>query len=258
MSRDLHKVMTEISCAGRLCLAVLFLSCCGFALQALAQDELLEPGDLIEAPDSEDALDAYFFSSRISVGDEVYERIDGKSYRENDVISLSDLRYLRLLHFNFEHEVQVGEMIVHKNIADSVLGVFKELFQDEYEIQSVFLVDNYWTGDPGTTDEASVEENNTSCFNFRSTTGGGSLSMHAYGCAIDINPQQNPYVWFSDDGTLMHTHENADAYVDRGSGEDHMILPDDTCCTIFKKYGFTWGGDWSNPIDYQHFEIDAY
>ena len=28
----------------------------------------------------------------------------------------------------------------------------------------------------------------------------------------------------------------------------------DLCYALFKKYGFTWGGDWKSCKDYQHFE----
>lgn len=218
----------------------------------------LVPGDVISGVSSGDDVSAYFTSAVISVGDEVYARIYGKSYQDNDYISLEDLRYLMMLHYNFDHEVQVGEMIVHKNIAEEVLLIFQELFAAEYEIQSMFLIDNYWTGDADSTDTASIEENNTSCFNYREITGGGSLSNHAYGCAIDINPQQNPYIWYDSDGSLHYAHANAAAYIDRTSGADHMILYGDICYNTFAKYKFSWGGNWSNPVDYQHFEIVAY
>lgn len=218
----------------------------------------LQPGDVITGVAAGDDVSGYFTSESIAAGDAIYSRIYGKSYRENDYVSLDDLRYLTLLHYNFNHEVQVGEMITHKNIANKVIAIFEELFQAEYEIQSIYLIDNYWTGDADTTDSASIEENNTSCFNYREVTGGGSLSKHAYGCAIDINPQQNPYVWYASDGTLTWSHANANDYIDRTSGQAHMIVSGDICCTTFEKYGFSWGGYWSNPIDYQHFEIAAY
>ena len=47
---------------------------------------------------------------------------------------------------------------------------------------------NAYDGD----DDASMEANNTSAFNDRNVVGTQSLSMHAYGAAIDINPVQNP------------------------------------------------------------------
>ena len=40
------------------------------------------------------------------------------------------------------------------------------------------------------------------------------LSNHAYGCAIDINPQQNPYITITD-GRQTWSHDNAEQYIDR-------------------------------------------
>lgn len=200
------------------------------------------------------ALEQYFTASEIVEGDAVYQRIIGKSYRENPDIGLEELRYLKMPHYNFEGKIQVGEMIVHADISQEVLDIFRELFEQQYQIQSMYLVDNYWTGDGNTTDTASIEVNNTSAFNYRPVTGGTSLSNHAFGRAIDINPQQNPYVRYDGSGNPSWSHENADDYIDRSSGLPHMITHEDLCYQIFSEHGFRWGGDWNNPKDYQHFE----
>lgn len=201
-------------------------------------------------------LGQYFMSSEIS--DDVYERINGKSYRENPDIGIEDLRYLKVLHYNYDHQIQVGEMIVNVQLAEEVCNIFRELFENEYEIYSMYLVDNFWTGDGDSSDYASIDVNNTSCFNYREQTGGGALSNHAYGCAIDLNPMENPYVVYDGDTPVEWAHSNADPYIDRNSGAEHVITHDDVCYQIFAKYGYSWGGDWSNPKDFQHFEKRLY
>lgn len=224
--------------------------------QPLLLDSLsgLEPGTVIGADrlDFSD-IDKYFMSWEIEEGDNLYQRINGKSYRANDSVPLSALRYLKMPHYNFNGEIQVGEMIVNKDVEGDVFNIFKELFAEEYQIQSMYLIDNYWTGDPDTTDSASIDVNNTSAFCFRQVTGGSRLSNHAYGKAIDINPQQNPYVSYSS-GSPRWSHSNADDYIKRDTGLPHVITHDDLAYKVFKKYGFQWGGDWSNPKDYQHFD----
>ena len=199
-------------------------------------------------------IDKYFTSSEIERGDEVFNRINGKSYRDNNDIALEDLRYLTIPYYDFEQRVMLGEMIVNKDIEEDVLSIFKELFNNKYEIKSMRLIDDYWkdgfTG--GIADDESIEDNNTSCFCYRPVTGGESISNHGYGRAIDINPQQNPYV---ENG--QNSHRNADEYVNnRYVGEPHVIVAsdEDICYSTFMKYGFKWGGNWTNPIDYQHFE----
>lgn len=219
----------------------------------LAEIENMESGTIVDEKNIHQHLDFYFYEDEITKGDAIYNRINGKSYKENPYIDLSELRYLKVLHYNFDHEIQVGELIVNAAISEDVLNIFRELFDIEYEIESMYLIDNYWTGNGGDSDTASIDANNTSAFCYRKITGGSRLSNHAYGCAIDINPQQNPYVYRSD-GRWKWYHENADDYIDRTTGDPHMITKGDECYEIFIKYGFDWGGEWENPIDYQHFE----
>lgn len=196
---------------------------------------------------------ALFSAREIVEGDDVYNRIIGKSYVDNPNVALSDLRYLTISYYNFDHQVKEGEMIVNKAIADDVINIFKELYDIEYEIYSMRLIDDFWTGDGDTSDTASCDANNTSSFCYREITGGGNLSNHAWGCAIDINPQQNPYVSYKS-GSPKWSHENANDYIDRSVVKDHMIVESDECYSIFAKYGFGWGGAWKTIKDYQHFE----
>ena len=211
--------------------------------------ETVEAGTILSAEEVIANKDNYFSAFDIIEGDTVYNRIIGKSYQENENVGLADLKYLKMVHYNFDHQIQMGEMIVNVAIYEDVLNVFKELFDMEYEVQSMHLVDNYWTGDGDSTDSASIDVNNTSSFNYRPITGGSKLSNHAYGRAIDINPQQNPYVINGN-----YSHENAAPYIDRSCGDPHVIVVGDVCYNLFRKYGFSWGGEWENPKDYQHFE----
>ena len=214
----------------------------------------LSPGTVLSEEELDfDNLDQYFMVWEIEEGDNLYERINGKSYKKNDYVPLESLRYLKMPHYNFDGQIQGGEMIVSQDILEDVFAIFKELFQHKYQIQSMYLVDNYWTGDPDTTDSASIDVNNTSAFCFRMATGSGHLSNHAYGKAIDINPQQNPYVSYST-GEPKWAHSNADPYIDRTTGLPHVITHDDLAFKLFKERGFRWGGDWNNPKDYQHFD----
>ena len=218
----------------------------------VANWETIPVGTVMDASNIDfNNLDYYFVTYEIS--DEVYNYINGKTYQDNPYVALSDLRYMKLLYYNFNHELEVGELIVAADLQEDYRGIFMELFVEEYEIQSMYLPDRYWTGDPTTTDSASIDVNNTSCFMYRPAEGSSKLSMHSYGRAIDINPQQNPYVSYSS-GEPVWFHENADDYIDRTTGLPHVITEDDICYQIFTKYGYSWGGAWNNIKDYQHFE----
>lgn len=217
-------------------------------LSGLAPGTILEPEQI-----NFDDLSRYFMSWKIEEGDNLYDRINGKSYRANDYVPLSSLRYLKMPHYNFKGQIQVGEMIVNKDIQEDVFSIFTGLFKAKYQIQSMYLVDNYWTGDAETSDSASIDENNTSAFCYREISGGGSLSNHAYGRAIDLNPQQNPYVSYSS-GSPRWSHSNANDYIARDTGLPHVITHEDLAYKLFTKHGFRWGGDWNTPKDYQHFD----
>ena len=210
------------------------------------------PGDLLTDPLPADER-LMFCAYEIPRDGEVFERINGRSYRDNPNIGLEDLRYLKVVHYNFDHELQVGELIVNRAVSEDVLNVFRELYEAEYEIESMRLIDDFWAGDGHSSDGVSIDHNNTSAFCYRTITNGSGLSNHAFGCAIDLNPQQNPYVYYTDSGWTC-SHSNAFPYLDRGSGDPHVITEGDVCYSIFAKYGFSWGGLWSDPIDYQHFE----
>ena len=94
-----------------------------------------------------------------------------------------------------------------------------------------------------------MSDNNTSCFCFRTISNTSSLSNHSLGCAIDINPLYNPYVTKKSISPVSGT-----IYANRNSNLKYQIQKNDIIYNLFTSKGWSWGGDWSNPIDYQHFE----
>ncbi len=188
-----------------------------------------------------------FYMTRIT--EDILKRIEGKSYPEGATISIDDLRWLHVMHYGFDGEVHEGELIVNHEVAHDVLEIFKELFEIKYPIEKIRLIDEY-----NAEDEASMEDNNSSAFCYRTIAESDILSNHAKGLAIDINPLYNPYVYERKDGSLFLQPENAGDYVDRDADNPYYIKKDDACYQIFINHGFTWGGDWKSKKDYQHFE----
>lgn len=188
-----------------------------------------------------------FYMTRIT--EDILKRIEGKSYPEGATISIDDLRWLHVMHYGFDGEVHEGELILNHEVAHDVLEIFKELFEIKYPIEKIRLIDEY-----NAEDEASMEDNNSSAFCYRTIAESDTLSNHAKGLAIDINPLYNPYVYERKDGSLFLQPENAGDYVDRDADNPYYIKKDDACYQIFINHGFTWGGDWKSKKDYQHFE----
>ncbi|WP_253295486.1 M15 family metallopeptidase [Roseburia sp. MSJ-14] len=214
--------------------------------------EIIEPQKAGEVINS-DAIEAMgvanlFYSSEISP--DIQNRIMGSSYQENEDIALSELRYLRVLYYGFDGETHIGEMIVNEKIAQDVLEIMQELYENQYPIEKMVLIDEY-----NADDEAAMEDNNTSAFNYRKINGSTKLSKHSMGLAIDINPRFNPCVK-TINGALSVEPINGEAYTDRTQEFPYKITKEDLCYQLFIEHGFTWGGSWNSLKDYQHFEKD--
>ena len=209
---------------------------------------------LSEAGISDASVEDSFYY--MPLDDELTAYITGKSYPAatdpTPEISYADLRYVHILYVNFDGETTEGELICNEKIASDLLVIFYKLYLAEYQLERVELIDVY-----DADDDASMEANNTSCFNYRVVEGTDKLSKHAYGLAIDINPFYNPYVRYNKDGSLYIDPEGSETYADRSKTFPYKIDENDLCYRLFKEHGFTWGGDWNSLKDYQHFQKAA-
>ncbi len=212
------------------------------------EDKLDEPLTVsLNETDETDREEEGFYISEIT--DEIFERIEGKSFGVDCTLDRNDLRYLHLLHKDINHETHEGEMIVNYHIADDVLDIFRELYENDYPIEKIRLVDEY-----DADDERSMEDNNSSCFNYRLVPYTNHISKHGRGLAIDINTLYNPYVK-TVNGKRIIQPATGEPYLDRDKEFDYKIEKGDLCYNLFIEHGFIWGGEWTNSKDYQHFEI---
>ncbi|MBR6319427.1 MAG: M15 family metallopeptidase [Prevotella sp.] len=184
------------------------------------------------------------------IPDGVWQRMQGKTYKENPYIGRNDLRHIRALHWDYDNQIHVGEMICNAQIADRVARILRQLFDAKYPIQRMLLPDVY-----DADDETQMRHNNSSSFCFRAIAGSTKLSKHARGLAIDINTLYNPYYKDRADGTRFIQPATAEAYCDRTKSFRYKIDHDDLCFRLFTEAGFEWGGDWTSCKDFQHFEL---
>lgn len=216
-------------------------------IMTIADIKQMAAGTVLETSILEDLVVEELFHIE-KINDDLKLRINGKSYKENCDVPYENLRYIRVLHKNFEDKTQIGEMIVNKSVAEDVVDIFKELYDANYPIERMVLVDEY-----DADDNASMEANNSSAFNFRFIDGTNKRSSHSDGLAIDINPLYNPYVR-TIDGKQNVLPTNGVEYADRSLDNPYYIRKDDVCYKAFTKRGFSWGGEWKNSKDYQHFQ----
>jgi hypothetical protein len=168
--------------------------------------------------------------------------------RSDAPIGCDRLRLVRFDYVGFDGAIRSdGELVVLDVVADRVLGIFVTLRGLKFPIAGARLMNRY-DGD----DDASMADNNTSAFNVRPVAGSRSMSLHAYGVAIDLNPIQNPYITRSASGPSASPPAAAD-YVSRKKPRSGMA---ESVVDVFAEHGFVqWGGYWKATLDYQHFQL---
>jgi peptidoglycan LD-endopeptidase CwlK len=150
-----------------------------------------------------------------------------------------NLTLISVKFFSFDEVEREGYLVVSKDLAPEVEEIFEKLLTLRFPIQQIVPVVAY-----GWDDDASMAANNSSAFNYRVIAGTDRLSNHSYGRAIDINPFQNPYT--QRDGVVV---PRGATYTREEKG---TITPE--IASVFKSYGWEWGGDWTERKDWQHFE----
>lgn len=172
------------------------------------------------------------------------QRMTGVSWRAGCPVGLDDLRLLRLSYVDFDGASRVGELVVHRAIADAVVRVFAKLYASRFPIRGMQTIEAF-----GGSDDASMAADNTSAFNCRNVPNTTHWSNHAYGRAVDVNTVENPYL----PGKQVMPPAGKD-YLDRRAVRPGMIVAGDAVVSAFTAEGFTWGGTWRTGVDYQHFE----
>jgi hypothetical protein len=114
---------------------------------------------------------------------------------------------------------KVTKISCHKLVADKLLAIFNDIleFYGQDAIRDL-KIDDYG-----------------GCFNYRLMRGGTKLSVHSWGCAIDLNPSRN---------LLKETSKTA-----RFARMEYKPMID-----IFYKHGFVSLGREKN-FDWMHFEV---
>lgn len=157
-----------------------------------------------------------------------------------DIIQCQEL--IDVTYFSFDGKIHRGQLVIYGELVEDIRTIFNVMLEQRFPITSVIpLADPRFHWD----DELSMEADNTSGFNYRMIALSTRLSNHAFGRAIDINPQRNPYITedFIKPKSAIHNIK-----------EPGTIIRGDTIYSTFKEMGWIWGGDWENHEDYQHFE----
>lgn len=154
---------------------------------------------------------------------------------------IKNLTILDVEYYSFDNKLHRGQLVIHKDLEQDIKEIFQIIKISKFPIEKVIPIVKYdWS------DNLSMEDNNTSSFNYRKVAGKNKLSNHAFGIAIDINPFQNPAVY--NDGKISPKGSKYNIKV------PGTIIKDSLIYNEFIKRGWNWGGEWNSLKDYQHFE----
>jgi len=177
--------------------------------------------DSPDSPDYPDADDTYTDKCMYVFG----EYVDEHRYYYNDIdAALADMQEVTLtvwdIGSNGEKYTKTMSIKVHKNLAQTVIAIFDEIYHGEEQFPICYLGGWNWSG----------------------------KSEHSIGTAIDINYPQN-YYCDPDGNALVGDYWKP--------GEDpYSIKPDGDVVRAFEKYGFRWGVNWNSGYkDYMHFSF---
>jgi hypothetical protein len=133
--------------------------------------------------------------------------------------NLETIKVPYALALSWDTSQQVRSITCHSKVARSLLTIFDRIWEDlcGRDYARVIARRAHLYG---------------GCYNFRPKRGLASLSTHAWGAAIDLDPEKNGLgkKWKSEIG---------------------MMDPD--IVKVFEAEGWTWGGKWSRP-DAMHFQ----
>lgn len=135
-------------------------------------------------------------------------------------ITMIDLPYP--MRINWDRDVKVKRMQCHRDIAEPLKKVFADIL-DHYGLEKI--------------QELGIDIFG-GCFNFRKKRGGTSYSVHAWGLAIDLDPDRNK---------LKETRKTA-----RFARPEYLPMIE-----IFYKHGFVNLGI-EKDYDFMHFQWDKF
>ena len=171
-------------------------------------------------------------------------------WRAGCPVPLTELRLLTVTHWGFDGDAHTGHLVVHKKAAAPLARVFKRLYELRFPIRHLSVADSYGPTGSRPTDgdiSGSFACRQAAASPCSKATVKKNWSNHTYGLAIDLNPNENPYV-----GCGQTRNPARIPYLDRTRIRPGMVTP--AVVRAFRSIGWGWGGAWTGSTkDYMHF-----
>lgn len=183
------------------------------------------------------------------------EMMDTGVWAPHCPVSLNRLSLVQFSYHDFTGRIHYdGSVVVLDAVASHVENIFRHLFLQRFPIHTAKRMEHFEGSD-----DASMEANNSSAFNYRPIGGSNIISLHSYGVAIDINPVQNPCLCHpkivpNEGYSLMEVWPaEGTEFLNRANQRPGMVEP---IVDLFAENGFReWGGTWNDMVDYHHFQL---
>ena len=167
---------------------------------------------VVNATTSEKAIATFGYENcfkTVAMDDATWGEFNANYQGDKSVVSRSDYACVRSLFYcqSAMTHIHIGEIICNKSIAPDLQTIFRKLYEEKYNIESLMPV--MTTNLDELTQNSSPSNNYTFSFHFLSNP---VDELHLKGLAVVVNPYTPP-------------------------------TADDLAVRLFKQHGFTWGGD---------------
>jgi hypothetical protein len=180
-------------------------------------------------------------------------QLGGQFWHVGCPLPLSGLRLLTVSYWDFEGNVNKGELVVNRRAAAPLAKVFRQLYRLRFPIRHMRFADAY-----GPSRSQPADRDISGSFECRRAvpspcgSGTGNWSQHAFGLAVDLNPIENPYT-----GCGRTRERSSLPYLNRAKIRRGMVTP--AVVRAFRSIEWGWGGSWAGSTkDYMHFSSSGH
>lgn len=153
---------------------------------------------------------------------------------------IDNLALINVSYYSTDKKLHRGQLVVAKDVQADVEQVFELILKEKFVVNKCVPIVKYnWS------DDASMADNNSSAFCYRTIAGTDRLSNHALGRAVDINPMFNP---------VIETDKVTPAGGKYQTSHPGTLHENSPINIKFKELGWSWGGDFKSYKDYHHFD----
>jgi len=155
---------------------------------------------------------------------------------------IDSLVLIDVLYISEDKKIHQGQLLINKVVEKDIKEMFDMMLKMQFVIKKVIPINIYkWS------DDESMEDNNTSAFNYRFISGTKRLSNHSFGRAVDINPKWNPVIYKN--GKLAPKNGSYDMNRPGTFYSEHPVVHE------FKSRKWRWGGQFNKYKDMHHFDF---